>query len=142
MGKQWTPTEVGVACRAYCSATQDSIKGADQKAEDFNQKLVDIFDKLSPANCDDGTYFHCGEHVFLYLCDNVFPDVQKFNKARQIVEASSPSGVTDDQKINMAVAIHLEKTKKWSTDLKNSSQTNGVFTWPGSNCAHFLNLCF
>ena len=88
-----------------------SIRGADQRIEDFNQSISDTMKQLSPSPCEEGTYYHRGDRIFPYLRDNVFPDVQKFNKARRIIEASCPSGVTDDQKVNMAVAIHLQKTK-------------------------------
>ena len=127
MGKRWTTAEVAVACKAFASATNDSIKGADQRAEDFNQKLVEILQQLSPASCEEGTYYFRGDRVFPYLRDNVFPDVQKFNKARRIVEASSPSGVTDDQKINMAVAIHLRRTKKMEYQFKDFNSTEWRF---------------
>ena len=41
MGKRWSTAEAALACRAYCSATNDSINGADQKIEDFNKKLLE-----------------------------------------------------------------------------------------------------
>ena len=36
--------------------------------------------------------------------------MQKFNKSRRIVEYSNPSGADEQQKINMAVAIHMKET--------------------------------
>lgn len=112
MGKRWSSTEAALACRAYASATNDSVNGADQRAEVFNQKLVEVLELLSPSEVEEGTHYHRGDRVFPYLRDNVFPDVMKFNKSLRVVEMSGPSGVTDDQKVNMAVAIHLNKTKK------------------------------
>ena len=51
--------------------------------------------------------------------DNVFGNLQKFNKAIRKVEVSNPSGVTEQQKINMAVAIHLGKTNKMDYEFKD-----------------------
>ena len=59
-----------------------------------------------------GTYHHRGQRIYPYLRDYVFPDIQKFNKALRIVETSEPSGVNANQKLGMAIAIHLEYTNK------------------------------
>ena len=56
-------------------------------------------------------------HIFIYAI-MMFANVQKFAKTLWIIEVSNPSGVTEQQKINMTVAVHLGKTKKWIMFLK------------------------
>lgn len=108
--KHWQGGEVAIACRAYVAATGDPVKGADQTVETFNNAILKRIEELAPNQIDAGTYHQRGDRVFPYLRDNVFPDVQKFNKARRLVELSCPSGVTEQQKVNMAVAIHLKES--------------------------------
>ena len=116
--KNWTKEEIALACKAYAVATENSVSGCDIRGEDFNQNLVDIFKTFAPVPTPEDTY-HFRKHVYVYLRDNVFGALQKFQKSIRKVEASSPSGVTEQQKINMAVAIHVGKTKKMDYDFKD-----------------------
>ena len=116
--KNWKKEEIALACKAYAVATKNSVSGCDMRGEDFNQNLVDIFKTFAPVPTPEDTY-HFRKHVYVYLRDNVFGALQKFQKSIRKVEASSPSGVTEQQKINMAVAIHLGKTKKMDYDFKD-----------------------
>ena len=50
--------------------------------------------------------------VYTYLRDNIFPDIQKFHKAIRVVSISYPTGVTDKEKVDMAVAVHFKETNK------------------------------
>ena len=69
------------------------------------------FEAVSPTNCELGRYYHRKDTVYPYLRDNIFPNVQKFNKSLRIIEISNPTGTTE-QDMNMAVAIHLGETQK------------------------------
>jgi hypothetical protein len=69
--------------------------------------------------------------AWTYLKYNVFKDVQKFNKALRNVYSSEPLGVTEEQKINMAVAIHVKKTKHMNYEYKDydSKQWRSYLAW-------------
>jgi len=45
--------------------------------------------------------------------------VQKFNQALRIIDLSEPTGMTKQQEINMAVAIHIGKTKHRNYNYKD-----------------------
>lgn len=117
--KNWKAEEVTIACKAYCCATLDSAKGSDQKMEVFIATLLQKLEQLAPNDAPDGTYHHRGDRCYYYLRDSVFPEIQKFNKAVRIVENSKPTGVDKKQKLNMAVAIHLAKTRQMNYDFKD-----------------------
>ena len=81
--------------------------------------FVAKLEAISPADCQDGTYHKRGIRVYPYLRDNVFPDIQKFNKALRIVYSSQPTGVTEEEKVFMAIAIHCKETKQMEYQYKN-----------------------
>ena len=78
---------------------------------------------LAPLGHAPGTYHERGDRVYKYLRDNCFNEIQKFNKSIRMIEVSNPSGVSEIQKINMAVAIHLQLTKKMDYQYKDFDKT-------------------
>lgn len=58
-----------------------------------------------------GRYYLRGEVVYPYLRNHVFLDVQKFQKALQIIDASNPSGTSKYKNLNMPIAIYTKATK-------------------------------
>ena len=119
MAPNWKPHEIAIACKAYTIATQNGIKGADQDIETFNKDILERVRDLAPVGHAPGTYHERGNRAYKYIRDNVFNDVQKFNKAIRIVDLSNPGGVSESQKVNMAIAIHLNLTKKMSYEYKD-----------------------
>ena len=117
MPPNWKPHEIAIACKAYASATQNGIHGADQDLENFNADIIEKIRLLAPAGYLPDTYHERGRRIYPYLRDNVFGEIQKFNKALRIVNSSHPSGVTNKQMVSMAIAIHLKITNKM--DYKN-----------------------
>ena len=49
----------------------------------------------------------------------MFGDIQKFHKAIRIVDVCNPTGVSAEQQLSMAVAIHLGKTNKMDYEFKD-----------------------
>ena len=94
MPKRWKPEEIALACQAYIGATDNPIDGTDQYFHTFSLDLVSRFKLLSPSGCEPDTYYKRGSRVYPYLRDNVFLEVQKFQKATKIVLISNPTGVT------------------------------------------------
>lgn len=110
---------IALACRAYASATNNGIVGSDQDLERFSRDLLEKYKCISPSDVRPSTYYERGARVYPYLRDNIFPEIQKFSKALRLVDASGPSGVTEDQKTNMAVAIFLQKTDRMNYEFKD-----------------------
>ena len=103
------------------------MKGTDQKKEAFVATLIERFKILSPENISEGTYWKRGPQVWKYIRDNVFSDVQKFNKALRLVDVSQPSGVSNQEIINMAVAVHIKATKKMDYNFRTQDPNSWRF---------------
>ena len=112
MPKRWKAKEIAITCQAYISATDNPIDGIDQDFHTFSIDLIDRFKVLSPSTCEPDAYYKRGSRAYPYLRDNVFPEVQKFQKALRVVLVSNPTGVTEQEKEYPAVAIHCKETKK------------------------------
>ena len=108
MTKRWKVDDIALACKAYISATNNTINGADQYFHTFSLDRVDRFKHISTSDCVDGTYYKRDARVYPYLRDNVFPDVQKFHKSIRVVSISNPAGVTEKEKENTTVVIHCK----------------------------------
>ena len=111
MPKHWKGDEIALACQACDDATLNPITGADQDFVAFTSDLLKKYEALSPNVCEAGTYYKRGDRVYPYLRDNVFPDIRKFQKSLRLVHSSYPSGVTEDEIVCMAVAIHCNETE-------------------------------
>lgn len=60
------------------------------------------------------------------MLNKLFPDLGKFNVSLMKVQSSKPSGITDQQVINMAVAVHLKKANGRDYSTKDFDATK----WP------------
>ena len=118
MGRHWTGAEIHAACKAYAKATLNPAVGADQPLEAFEAEMTVRMEEFTPADADDGTY-HRRRKIYTYLRDNVFKCFQKFNKALRHIYACNPTGVTEQQKINMAVALHNKETQSMDYNFKD-----------------------
>jgi hypothetical protein len=84
MGKAptWTMKEGEILVLAWLWATNNGIQGADQeKSKVFCNKIHALFKALSPRDAPQGQF---GERppkvIYVFLCNQVFPDVNKFNE--------------------------------------------------------------
>ena len=69
----------------------------------FHKKRVRVLNIYSNWNSDTTSN---------NLRDNAFPKVQKFQKTLRIVYTSNPSGLSEEEEMNMPVAIHCGETKQ------------------------------
>ena len=67
---------------------------------------------MSSPECEEEIYHKRRSRVYPYLIDNFFPNVHKFQKALRIVYTSNPSGIPEEEKMNMVFAIHCGETKQ------------------------------
>ena len=119
--KNWTSEEAEAASKACAVATHDSVKGSGQRREDFAMKVHLEFASLTPAGvAGTGTFTDRDPDGSLgkawnYVRDTVLKEVQKFNGTLNIVLHLGLSGVTHQQKVNIAVAVFLKKLKHGQT---------------------------
>ena len=118
MGRHWTSLEIYAECKAYVKGTLNPTVGADQPLEAFEAEMTVRMEEFAPADADDGTY-HRRQRIYTYLRDNVFKCFQKFNKALRHIYACNPMGVTEQQKINMAVALHNQEAQTMDYNFKD-----------------------
>jgi hypothetical protein len=110
-GKVWSAVECKDLAEAWIDVSEDKneidVKGVSQDAEQFWER---VFNKYALKGCSDGCYGERGASaVKNFWSDNIARDCKKFNKSLMKVYASRPTGVTLDEKINIAVALHLKK---------------------------------
>ena len=113
-GKRWDSPECRDLAMAWISASEEkgeaSLKGTHQESELFWESVRKHFDDETPDNCTKGTCKDRGATaVRNQWYEKVSRDVKKFNEALLKVMNGKPTGVTEEQKINLAVAIHLGK---------------------------------
>jgi hypothetical protein len=102
--KVWSSEERRVAAIAYLRATHDCVNGKDQSAADFWMKVEDFMTQIPTSevrNEDRGT------NAIKSFMGTIFRDINKFNTSMMKVLVAKPTGVTDQEVINIAVAIHL-----------------------------------
>jgi hypothetical protein len=129
MGKAptWLTKERETVALAWLRATNNGIQGCDQKGEDYRNKIHALFKAFGPRDAPPGHYGdRASKAVYVFLRDNIFPDVNKFNEALRLVQSSHPTGVNDDNIISMAIALHLGKTKRMDYNMRDCEHTQ----WP------------
>lgn len=113
--KTWSAEECEAAAHAYVAATEDEIEGAGQKGEDFASAVHQVFEEKSPPGVQGtGTFWDRDPNgdnmiVWHYIRDTIMKETQKFNTA--LTQVMYLSGLTNEEKINVAVAIFLKKTE-------------------------------
>jgi hypothetical protein len=113
-GKKWSPEESLHLAEAWIDTSEDvgspEVKGTNQDSEEFWGSVFEAFKKKGPE-VQSGVY---GDRALTAIMnhwkDQVSRDVKKFNKALLKVHSSNLSGVTHEEKVNIAVAINLGKT--------------------------------
>lgn len=113
--KRWHAKECEAAAKAYVFATHDEIAGAQQKGADFGKRIADAFKDLSPPGCA-GTGFYWDRDpdgsksiVWSYVRDVMMKECQKFNGTYNKVLNMKLTGVTEQEKVNIAVAMFQKK---------------------------------
>jgi len=120
-GRGWIPPELDVLAKAYTITSNDPILGVAQKTNTFWEKVKQHFDILSPDDHEPGRYKDrpLGS-IKSYWYDVLHPEVNKFQeKLTKVLAAKLTGNLSDDQKINIAVALHLGEIKMPSYDYRD-----------------------
>jgi hypothetical protein len=114
-GKKWSSEECEALAEAWINVSEDkgrgTVKGADQSSERFWSRIVILLEqvavrnKLEPAELI-GKYHHREVKALKnQWTDKLARDVRKFNKCIAKVHAAQLTGVDENQKINIAIAL-------------------------------------
>jgi len=98
----------------------------------FQCAILEKVEQLIPPNCKEGRYHLCGaESAHVYFCDTISKDIQKFNECLRKVYLSKPTGAGDEEKVNMAVAMHLGNINRMDYHFKifDSSRWRFIGAW-------------
>ena len=121
-GKAWDAAELRVLALSYANATYNPQQGADQRNEVFMSTLMKNIRHWAPAGPRPGQYENRGDQaIYVFIRDHLKPEMNKFNIALRAVLATEPTGVSEEQKVNMAIAIHLEKTNHMEYKYKDQN---------------------
>ena len=117
-GKRWSVQERVHLTEAWVDASQDAgeveIKGTYQDS-DVLGRVYQKFTAKRPSNAAKGLYNNRQVTAITNQWkDTISREVKKFNKSLLRVFNAKPTGCTEQNKINMAVAIHLGKTSTMS----------------------------
>jgi hypothetical protein len=126
-GKRWTLTEETCLAKALLAATENPFRGADQTYDDFTRDLINNVKVFSPQNVEEGRFYHRTDSAIIDEHRKLKTDVQLFNKSLLIIWSSNPSGVSESEKIAMAVAIHMGATSRMDYHYKNYDVTKWKF---------------
>jgi hypothetical protein len=113
-GKVWSVEENVHLATAWLNVSQDVgeavVKGTNQSADEFWNRVYEKFVAMGPTK-QDGIYGDRGlKAVTNQFKENISRDVKKFNNALLKTLSAQLSAVNEQEKINIAVAMHLGKT--------------------------------
>ena len=113
-GKKWSSDESLHLAEAWMAKSEEAgaaqLRGTNQDSDEFWSGVKQIFATKSPTPNPDGIYHDRNwTAIRNQWRDQIARDVKKFNKSLMKVYKSKPTGCTDQNKINMAVAMHTGK---------------------------------
>jgi hypothetical protein len=114
-GKKWLSQECKTLAIAFIQTSEEhevkALKGAGQTGEQFWKKVMVRLEALAPPGNDAiGRYHNRGLlPVWNQWKDNVNRNVKGFTKCLLTIYNSNLTGVTEEEKINMAITIHVGK---------------------------------
>ena len=129
MGKapHWIAAEATVVAQSWIEASEDgtevngSLTGTDQDKDHYWSKVMENIQKRAPPDSlRQGRYHHRGvKPIKSFWRDNIAKECNAFNRALLIVYNSNPTGCTEQNKINMAAAIHKGKVERMEYRFKD-----------------------
>lgn len=119
--KTWSSAECEGAAKAFVDSALDEICGAEQRGEEFAAKVHEAFKSYTPPGVSGtGTWTDhapggTSGKIWNYICDTILKDVQHFYRALNLVLNMGLSGLTHEEKVNIAAAIFLKRVKEGAT---------------------------
>ena len=136
-GKAWGSPELFHLALSYINVSEDQgnnrVNGTNQAMDAFFKRVIESFKEKAPADTPEGTYGErTPEAILRQWREGIKAGVRKFNKAINVVLNGKPSGVTEDQKINVAVAIICPcaclhtKVRQFSSPILEAGRVCGI----------------
>ena len=131
-GKRWSGEESLHLAEAWVKTSEDTgepeVKGTNQDNEEFWAKVIANFAEACPVTSPDGVYNDRTKTAIInHWKEKVSRDVKRFNKSLVKGFASRPTGVTEQEKIHIAVALHLKKADTASSRHKDFAPNDWIF---------------
>jgi hypothetical protein len=122
-GLAWDAVERQVAAKAFLAASQNCVRGADQKTAQFISSIHRYVIEFTPKNSDPRRFFARTPHsIFKYIKSEILPDVQKFSCSITKVNITLNTGNPTEVDVHcMAIAHHL----KWTYGADTRFMTTG-----------------
>ena len=112
-GKKWSTEELKHLAEAWISISEDSgeamVKGTNQESDEFWRRIYNVFISKLP-NAPEGYANRALSAVRSQWKDKLSKYIRSFNKQLQKVQCSNPTGCSEQNIVNMAVAIQMGKT--------------------------------
>ena len=110
-----------VLAKAWVAVSNDPIVGTAQKASTFWGKVKAKFDELSPAEYESGLFKDRGlSSMKSFWNDQLHPEANKFqDRVTRVLAAKLTGNLTEQEKINIAVALHCNKITTPHYDYRN-----------------------
>lgn len=130
-GKVWTLHENLHLAEAWLQVSEDAdeatVKGTNQDGDEFWKRVEVAFKEKTPSPNPEGQYQERSNPAIINQWkEKIARQARKFNASLMKVYRSNPTGCTEQNKINMAVAIYLKKTDKMDYTHKDFNPNN----WP------------
>jgi len=133
-GKNWRPNETVVLAKTWIAVSNDPIVGIGQKGAQFWGKVKAKIDENSPAEHEQehesGLFKDHGVNSMKHFwTDQLQPEANKFqDRLTRVLAAKLTSNLTEQQKINIAVALHVGKIDQPNYDFHDfDSSANWKF---------------
>jgi hypothetical protein len=112
-GKKWTSDECEALARSWINVSEDKgedeLRGTDQTGAVFWRRVVEQLKALASKDCVGRYHNREGKALQTNWNDKIARDLKKFNRALLKVISSNLTGVTEQNKINIAVSMVLGK---------------------------------
>jgi hypothetical protein len=120
-GKLWRFGEPENLAKALVFASTNSVTGTGQKSAVYWASVKTKWDELSPEEYEPGTFKDRSASTLKnYWNDHLHPQINKFQQVLTKVLATQFTGnLTEDQKINIAVAYYTKATQKIHYDYRD-----------------------
>jgi hypothetical protein len=120
-GKDWRALELVLLARAWVSASNNATLGIGMRSSQFWNDVHDKFIQLSPVDHEQGLFKDRAVGTLKnYWNDHLHPQANKFQLCYTKVLAMELTGnLTEDQKINIAVAYYIGAINKPTYDYRD-----------------------
>ena len=134
-GVKWTAEEHKHLAESWIEVSEDTnsirVRGTNRDTTDFWEEILEKFRAKAPDDALSGSYGDRGAKALRSRWqDFVSKEVNSFNKALRKIYSSNPTGVTQNEMINMAVAIQVGDVNC----LQCRERDRDPKTWEHHNC--------